>query len=380
MAHDSSRSGPRSAQINRGPAPRRTWRPSVGCLCRTWPARHQDVPEPRRGSRHLEIGTRDHLHYRPGAHVAVQADASDLIGVLHRPQRLTRQLDAVNAGHADAGKPAGHKQQVVTTIEDHAKGLAAVRCVDEPLRGPPADVTAENIAGKEFSRIKGGARALRDALADLAQRHQDDRAHRNALTLRGMVAISHDDGVKAVNLLEDALSLARRGSERWLLATSQLNLRLAHLCMANTDSARAAIGDALQAYEEIGDQRFHARCLGYLGHAALIDRDTNRASALLRSSLATFRHLAQPGGTAEGLVGLAAVQALHGNATRAAMLAGAAERIRNSYAGRQVPLDERVSGRYLAVAEDLLGPEEWSRAWAAGRELQLDSAIELALE
>jgi hypothetical protein len=195
-----------------------------------------------------------------------------------------------------------------------------------------------------------------------------------------MVAISHDDGVKAVNLLEDALSLARRGSERWLLATSQLNLRLAHLCMANTDSARAAIGDALQAYEEIGDQRFHARCLGYLGHAALIDRDTNRASALLRSSLATFRHLAQPGGTAEGLVGLAAVQALHGNATRAAMLAGAAERIRNSYAGRQVPLDERVSGRYLAVAEDLLGPEEWSRAWAAGRELQLDSAIELALE
>jgi hypothetical protein len=38
------------------------------------------------------------------------------------------------------------------------------------------------------------------------------------------------------------------------------------------------------------------------------------------------------------------------------MLAGAVERLRNSYAGRQLPLDERVSGRYLAVAEDLLGP------------------------
>jgi predicted ATPase/DNA-binding XRE family transcriptional regulator len=216
-------------------------------------------------------------------------------------------------------------------------------------------------------------------LADLAQRHQDNRARRNALTLRGMVAISRDDGGKAVNLLQDALNLARRVGERWLLATSQLNLGLAHLSMGDTDSARAAIGEALRAYEDIGDQRFHARCLGYLGHAALIDRDTNQASALLRSSLTAFRHLAEPGGTAEGLVGLAAVHALHGNPTRAAMLAGAAERLRDSYAGRQLPLDARVSGQYLALAEDLLEPKEWSRAWAEGRELPLDSAINLAL-
>ena len=147
-------------------------------------------------------------------------------------------------------------------------------------------------------------------LADLAERHQDDRARRNALTLRGMVAISRDQGAEAVNLLEDALSLAAHGGERWLLATSQLNLGLAHLCVGDTDRARAAIGEALRAYEEIGDQRFHARCLGYLGHAALIDRDTDRAGALLRNSLTAFRHLAEPGGTAEGLVGLAAVHAL----------------------------------------------------------------------
>jgi hypothetical protein len=62
------------------------------------------------------------------------------------------------------------------------------------------------------------------------------------------------------------------------------------------------------------------------------------------------------------------------------MLAGAAQRLRDSYAGRQLPLDERVSGRHLAVAEVLLGPEEWSRAWAAGRELRLDLAIDLALQ
>jgi tetratricopeptide (TPR) repeat protein len=216
-------------------------------------------------------------------------------------------------------------------------------------------------------------------LADLAERHQDDRARRNAFTLRGMVAIARDRGTEAVDLLEDALSLARRVGERWLLGTSKLNLGLAYLCVGNTDRARAGIGEALRAYEEIGDQRFHARCLAYLGHAGLIDRDPDRAGALLRNSLTAFRDLAEPGGTAEGLVGVAAVHALQGNATRAALLAGAADRLRDSYAGRQLPLDERVSGRYLAVAETLLGPEEWSRAWAEGRELRLDSAIDLAL-
>jgi predicted ATPase len=217
-------------------------------------------------------------------------------------------------------------------------------------------------------------------LADLAERHQDDRARRNALTLRGMVAIARDRGTEAVDLLEDALSLARRVGERWLLGTSELNLGLAYLCVGNTDRARAGIGEALQAYEEIGDQRFHARCLAYLGHAGLIDRDPDRAGALLRNSLTAFRDLAEPGGTAEGLVGLAAVHALQGNATRAVLLAGAADRLRDSYAGRQLPLDERVSGQYLAVAETLLGPEKWSQAWAEGRELRLDSAIDLALD
>ncbi|HEY6665142.1 MAG TPA: helix-turn-helix domain-containing protein [Propionibacteriaceae bacterium] len=216
-------------------------------------------------------------------------------------------------------------------------------------------------------------------LAELAERHQDDRARRNALTLRGMVAIARDRGTEAVDLLQDALSMARRVGERWLLATSKLNLGLAYLCLGNTDRARAGIGEALRAYEEIGDQRFHARCLAYLGHAALIDQDPDRASALIRNSLTAFRDLAEPGGTAEGLVGLAAIQALQGNTTRAALLAGAAERLRDSYAGRQLPLDERISGRHLAVAQTILGPEEWSRAWAKGRELQLDSAIDLAL-
>jgi predicted ATPase len=216
-------------------------------------------------------------------------------------------------------------------------------------------------------------------LVELAERHHDDRARRNALTLCGMVAIARDRGTEAVDLLEDALSMAVRVGERWLLATSQLNLGLAYLCAGNTDRARAGIGEALRGYEEIGDQRFHARCLAYLGHAGLLDRDPDRAGAVLRNSLTTFRSLAEPGGTAEGLVGLAAVHALQGNARCAALLAGAAERLRDSYAGRQLPLDERISGRYLAVAETVLGPEEWPRAWAEGRELRLDSAIDLAL-
>jgi predicted ATPase/transcriptional regulator with XRE-family HTH domain len=213
----------------------------------------------------------------------------------------------------------------------------------------------------------------------LAIRHRNDQARRNALTIRGMVAISHEDAREAVTLLAEALRIARELDNDWLLATSLLNLGLGHLSLGDTDPARLVIGEALAGYERIGDERFHARCLGYLGLASLLEDDPRRARALFVQSLSAFGELGEPGGTAEGLVGLAAVDAAAGQHARAAMLAGAGERLRDSYAGRELPLEHRTNGRYLASAEVALGKEAWADAWASGRDLPLEEAIDLAV-
>jgi predicted ATPase/DNA-binding XRE family transcriptional regulator len=216
-------------------------------------------------------------------------------------------------------------------------------------------------------------------LEQLAFRHGDEAAHRNAATIRGMLAISRDDSALAVRLLEKALDIARRLGRDWILATSLLNLGLGYLSGGATDRARAVLAEALAMYEQLGDERFHARCLGYLGLASLLEDDSQRARALFGQSLRAFHGLREPGGTAEGLAGLAAVHAANDQLALAATLAAAGERLRESFAGRELPLDRRTIGHYLAAARAQLGTEAWAEAWRRGWDLALDDAVELGL-
>jgi predicted ATPase/DNA-binding XRE family transcriptional regulator len=216
-------------------------------------------------------------------------------------------------------------------------------------------------------------------LRELADRHRDKLAERNAATVLGMVAISREDADHAVELLEGAVRIAGELDRPWIAATSWLNLGMAHLGAGATDLARGDLGEALRRYEQVGDERFHARCLGYLGLASLTEDDSGRARALFAQSLTAFRDLAEPGGTAEGLSGLAAVEARTGRPERAALLAGAAERLRETFAGREMPLDRRTVGRHLVAARASVDGQTWARAWADGRDLDLDDAVALAL-
>jgi hypothetical protein len=225
----------------------------------------------------------------------------------------------------------------------------------------------------------GAAGEAAAELEELARRHGDDGARRNAITISAMVAISRDDATEAIALLDEALHLARDLGSDWILATSLLNLGMGHLAAGDTRRARVVIGEALPAYAEIGDERFHARCLGYLGMASLVEDDPDRARGLFGQSLAAFRELGEPAGMAEGLVGMAAVDAATGHLDRAATLAGVGERLRESYAGRELPLDHRTNARYLESAEERLGADAWAEAWARGRELTITEAMDLAL-
>jgi predicted ATPase/DNA-binding XRE family transcriptional regulator len=225
----------------------------------------------------------------------------------------------------------------------------------------------------------GAAEAAAEELDTLAVSHGDDGALRNAATIKGMVAISREEPAKAVRLLEEALDLAQGLGRPWILATSRLNLGLARLDAGQPERARAVIGAALRTYEEIGDERFRARCLGYLGLTSLIEGDPDRAGALFRQSLRIFSDLGEPGGTAEGLVGIAAVEAAGGHPARAATLAGAADVLREGFAGRELPLDRRISARYLALAERELGTGAWAAARRRGRDVPLEDAVALAL-
>src|SRR5439155_21271764 len=116
-----------------------------------------------------------------------------------------------------------------------------------------------------------------------------------------------------------------RLDQPWILATSMLNLALGQLAAGSIAPARSLLGEAIQRYEAIGDRRFQARCVGYLGLAALLDADPEPARTLFRQSRAAFRDLEESPGMAEALAGLAAVAAATDQPHVAATLASAAD-------------------------------------------------------
>ena len=225
------------------------------------------------------------------------------------------------------------------------------------------------------------ARSARDQLDALTTVHDGDTAaRRNAATLSGMVAIAEDRAGDAVRDLERALRIAEELDRPWILATSLLNLGLARTAAEDFEGARRAIGDALGRYAEIDDQRFQARSRGYLALLSLATGDLAQAKTLFAQSLRAFDVLAEPAGTAEALSGLAAVAAASGDASRAATLVGAAQRLRESITGSELPLERRIMARHLEQSRGSVDPDVWARALERGRQLSLDDAVAQALE
>jgi predicted ATPase/DNA-binding SARP family transcriptional activator len=116
---------------------------------------------------------------------------------------------------------------------------------------------------------------------------------------------------------------------------------------------------------------------GNLGLAALFMGDTETARDAFGEELKLCRELVfQP--AEEGLHGLAALAALHGDDDRAARLAGAA--VAHSHGHAQEPVEKRLYARFLAPARARHGAKRWDTAVREGSALGFEDAIAFALQ
>jgi DNA-binding NarL/FixJ family response regulator len=81
----------------------------------------------------------------------------------------------------------------------------------------------------------------------------------------------------------------------------------------------------------------------------------------------------------ESLEGLACISGAGGEAERAARLFGAAERLREAVGDKHTPEEAALQGPYLATARSQLDEVAWQAAWAEGRAMSMEEAIEYAL-
>ena len=258
----------------------------------------------------------------------------------------------------------------------------------------------------------------------------DERWEGVALCTAGLGWITHVWGPfdDAVALCRDAVDLARKFAEDWVLADALNNLGVASRSARDLTGARAALEESLEIRRRIGDLEGVTASLNGLALNALAEDDFDTAEALFQEAFAVserrgdlfydaakrivFAYVAFGRGdlgratvlsvlaldscrengyrqfSAYALETLAGVAAAEGRPRQAARLLGAAlaisERIRRSDARRPNGVvydwEARAVKEVLERARRELGAEAWDAAVSDGRRLEADDALAAAVE
>lgn len=207
----------------------------------------------------------------------------------------------------------------------------------------------------------------------------DDLDRRNGLTLIGSAALADGRHEDAIAAYARALAICATTGTGWHLATSKLNLGTAKRQAGALSEATEVLEEALAIYEDLGDGHFTARVLVQLGYIALLEERPEDADHLLERAMGIFAELGDGWAIAEGLEAIATLRSERDPGT-AALLGGAAERLRERIAVLPHPSDVPVTAAALARARARLTAPAFDGAWGNGRQLPVPEAIRLALE
>jgi tetratricopeptide (TPR) repeat protein len=230
----------------------------------------------------------------------------------------------------------------------------------------------------EFLRITGRVATARRWLDRALAAAPDDPRRAVGLYEDGMLAFWQGADEEACQLHGRSLQLARRLGDRATVALALCGLARVAL-REDLDWAQALCEEALATVEGTGDRQGRANALHVLGVAAQMRGDLARADRLAREALRIGARRGDQWLVPYVLNGLAAVAVEVGAPERAATLLGSAaamvERQGNAWPPDEAPHFQRSR----AAAARALGPDQFERAWSAGRRLALAEAVSYAL-
>ena len=196
----------------------------------------------------------------------------------------------------------------------------------------------------------------------------------------GFVAYCQGDDASGHALYEESLAIRREVGDKWGTALSLNNMGSVATRRGDYAKANVLLQESLDLWQQMGDKHHVAMVLTNLGLVACGQGDYRLARSFLRDSLAIRRDVGDNLGIPESLEGFAGLAAALGRARRAARLFGEAEALRERI-GAPLPYSERARyDRNLATARIRLGDAAFAEAWAEGRAMEKEEAINDALE
>ncbi|HKX18799.1 MAG TPA: tetratricopeptide repeat protein [bacterium] len=221
-------------------------------------------------------------------------------------------------------------------------------------------------------------RALASESLTLARALQDTHGVALALNCLSLLALHEGNIEQSREFEEESLALAQQLGDREDIADSLSILGNGAIYQSDYERATALIEKSLMIAREIGYRRGVAIQLLLLGTIASATKDDSRASVFLRESLALFRDLREKGWVPSCLEAIAGLATRH-SGRRAARLFGAAASARETYGLTLHPSDRDRRDGDMVTVRTQLSEAAFAAAWAGGRAMTLEQAVEYAL-
>jgi non-specific serine/threonine protein kinase len=221
--------------------------------------------------------------------------------------------------------------------------------------------------------------AYLDESIALARRSGDPITLGKALYPRAVTAEEVGDHVRQVALFEEMLRLPRNRDATYWITEALLGLGRAARGQGDFGRDRVLHEEALALARERECALSMAWATTGLAEGAAEVGEIERAATLFRESVRLHAAHGNHYGTDFCLLGLAKLAVAGGRFEAAAWLLGAAEALRDSR-GELLPLDHRASHDACVVAvRSCLGEDAFTTAWATGRALSIEDAVNEAL-
>jgi predicted ATPase/DNA-binding CsgD family transcriptional regulator len=196
----------------------------------------------------------------------------------------------------------------------------------------------------------------------------------------GINALNRGEYAKAKKLLEESLALRQELGDPWGIAQTLQNFVSLAMQQADYVNAKKYSEETLAWFQRARDQRGVARELSDLGIIARMEGEPTQATRLFTESLSKLWQLGDKGSSATALENLAPLIGEQGNPEKAARLFGAAEVLREAIGMPINAFDRSDYEQDVEVVRKRLGEAKFANAWANGRAMTLEQAVEIALQ
>ncbi|HSH82282.1 MAG TPA: hypothetical protein VLA19_27455, partial [Herpetosiphonaceae bacterium] len=270
-----------------------------------------------------------------------------------RGDRTARRLSEEAAALA---REVGDKEILATIL--HARGLVVY------VQGELGAARAEFEESARLSRELGDRWRLLINLRFLSQiaRFQANYTH-------------------AARLIEEALVLARELGNRFEEALALYTAGEISQATGNDRRASEQYDASLELFRDLGHQSEVAGVHLSQANLSQLQGDYDHSAELLQESLLVLRHTGDSIELARCLSGMAGVACTHHAPMRSARLLGAVSAIDENVDSPRFPDgDRRAYDRALAETRAQLDADTFAAAWAEGRAMTLEQAIDYALE